>query len=425
MKIRKTVVTLLLIMCSFGFAFANGAKESEKKEGPIEVSFWSLFTGGDGEYFNAIIDEFNNTHTDIKMTTDTVKFDNYYTKLTAALAAGNAPDLVVVHQDNLRNYIPSNQLLALDSYFNDMNAPISDFVEAPLKACQFDGSTYALPLDVHPLIMYVNKALLKEAGVNEIPTNYDQLIKAAKAVEEKTGKMGIACDNTTAVYKAYTLTRLFFSMMYQQGGSMLNADNTKAAFNNEKGVVALKALEDMVNKYGVTPKGLDYDTSVNSFKLGEAAFHFNGVWATGTFESASNLDFVAVPLPGLVGKPAAWGGSHTLAIPASKAQDKEHVEAIIECMLWITENGQMWAKAGHIPTRVSVQNSAEFKALPYRADYAGAAASTVAPPDTAAWNEIYAVMSDLLEYAVANNSEPTKALDQMEAKVNDIISTYN
>lgn len=425
MKFKKLLLTTLLVAFSASFVFASGAKEDVAKvKGPTEVTFWSLFTGGDGEYFDAIIDEFNNTHSDIKMKPDTVKFDNYYTKLTAALAAGNAPDLVVVHQANLRNYIPNGQLLALDEYLEKMNAPIEDFIAAPYDACVFDGKTYALPLDVHPLIMYVNTGLLKEAGVNDIPSNLDELIAAAQAVQTKTGNMGIACDNTTAVYKAYTLTRLFFSMMYQQGGEMLTADNSAAAFNNEMGVVALKALQDMVHKYDVTPTGLDYDTSVNSFKLGEAAFHFNGVWATGGFEATEGLEFAALPLPGLVGKPAAWGGSHTLAIPATAAKDPEHVEAILEAMLWITANGEMWAKAGHIPTRQSVQDSDAFKALPYRKGYADAAASTVASPDTAAWEEIYATMSDLLEFAVAKNSEPVKALAEMEKRVNDVISTY-
>lgn len=424
MKIKKTLIALLMVMCCASFIFAAGTKEMSDN-GPIEVSFWSLFTGGDGEYFDAMIDEFNRTHTDIQMTTDTVKFDNYYTKLTAALAAGNAPDMIVLHQARIRNYGPTNQLLVLDDYLEGIDAPMEDFVASPLESCKLDGKLYALPLDVHPIIMYVNVGLLKEAGINDIPTNYEEIIAAAKAVKAKTGKMGIACDNTTAVYKAYTLTRLFFSMMKQQDGSLLSDDYTKATFNNEKGVVALKALIDMVNKYGVTPKGLDYDTSVNSFKLGEAAFHFNGVWATGTMESAEDLDFVAVPLPGLVGKPAAWGGSHTLAIPASKAVDEEHVDAILECMLWITAHGEMWAKAGHIPIRESVHESAEFKALPYRADYAGAASSFVAPPATPAWSEVYSNMSDLLEYAVANNSNPYTALNEMEKRVNEILATYN
>jgi multiple sugar transport system substrate-binding protein len=423
MKLKKMLALLLLLTASTGLIFAQGVAETSTQKGPTVVTFWSLFTGGDGEFFDSMIDEFNATHTDIQMKTDTVKFDSYYTKLTAALAAGTAPDLVVVHEANIRNYVP-NQLLALDPYLKENNFPVDDFVSAPLEACKFDGQYYAIPLDVHPIIMYANTALLKQAGINDLPTNYEELIADAKAVQDKTGAMGIACDNTTAVYKAYTLTRLFFSMMYEQDGQMLSDDNMSAAFNNEYGVKALVALQDMVNKYDVTPQGLDYDSSVNAFKLGQAAFHFNGVWATGTFEKAENLDFVAVALPGLIGKPAAWGGSHTLAIPATEAKDPEHVKDILTCIDWLTAHGEMWSLAGHIPTRKSVQESAAFKALPYRAGYASAAASTVAPPATDAWSEIYTTLSDKLEYAVAHNSNPQVALDDMEKTVNKIIMTY-
>lgn len=423
MKLKKMLALLLLLIASTGLIFAQGAAETTTQKGPTVVTFWSLFTGGDGEFFDAMIDEFNATQTDIQMKTDTVKFDSYYTKLTAALAAGTAPDLVVVHEENIRNYVP-DQLLALDPYLEENNFPVDDFVSAPLEACKFDGQYYAIPLDVHPIIMYANIALLKQAGINDLPTNYEELIADAKAVQDKTGAMGIACDNTTAVYKAYTLTRLFFSMMYEQDGQMLSDDNMSAAFNNEYGVKALVALQDMVNKYEVTPQGLDYDSSVNAFKLGQAAFHFNGVWATGTFEKADNLDFVAVALPGLIGKPAAWAGSHTLAIPATEAKDPDHVKDILTCIDWITAHGEMWSLAGHIPTRTSVQESDAFKALPYRAGYASAAASTVAPPATDAWSEIYTTLSDKLEYAVAHNSNPQMALDDMEKTVNKIIMTY-
>ncbi|MBQ2049225.1 MAG: extracellular solute-binding protein, partial [Spirochaetales bacterium] len=96
MKIKKLFVLLLALLCMTSL-FAQAATET-KTSGPRIVTFWSLFTGGDGEFFDAIIDEFNKTHTDIQLKNDTVKFDDYYTKLTAALAAGNAPDMIVCHQ---------------------------------------------------------------------------------------------------------------------------------------------------------------------------------------------------------------------------------------------------------------------------------------------------------------------------------------
>ncbi len=371
-----------------------------------------------------MIAEFNRTHTDIVAKSDTVKFDNYYTKLTTALSAKNAPDVVVVHQSNLLGYVPRGVFLPLDDLLARNNAPLGDFVKAPLEAVKYDGKLYALPLDVHALIMYYNADLFAQAGVDVVPQTYEELIAASTAVQAKTGKMGLSVDNTTATYKAYTLTRLFMSMLEQQGKSFLNADNTKANFNNAAGEAALRALIDTVHKSKVTPGGLDYDGAVNAFKLGNAGIHFNGVWATGSFEKQAGLNFKTAGLPPLLGKPATWSGSHTLAIPVQKVEDQAKLDAAIEFMLWMTEHGDMWAKAGHIPTRESVYEKESFTSLPHRKDYADSASYAFAPPSTPAWEEIYSTTSDLLEYAVAKNQNVREALAGMESKINSIIASY-
>ncbi len=422
---RLTVLALTVMFLSAMSASASGGKESaESASGPVEVTFWSLFTGGDGEFFDAMVDEFNRTHPDIVMKTDTVKFDNYYTKLTTSLAARTAPDVVVVHQSNLLQYVPSGSLYALDDLLSKVNAPLDDFVEAPLEACRFDGKLYSLPLDVQALIMYYNNDLFGQAGVSSVPSSYAEVIAAAQAVQEKTGAMGLAVDNTTATYKAYTLTRLFISMLEQQGVAILSEDLTKANFNNAAGEKALQALIDMVQSYEVTPTGLDYDGAVTAFKLGKAAMHFNGVWATGTFEQQEGLNFSAVPLPPMMGEPAAWAGSHTLAIPVQKEMDERKLEAAATFILWMTEHGELWAKAGHIPTRISVADKPEFKALPYRKGYVDAAASAIAPPRTEAWEEVYGSLSDMLEAAVSQNQDVKTALAYMAQKVEGILASY-
>lgn len=417
---NKILLIALVALLATGMLFAQGAKE--EKEGPLEITFWSLFTGGDGEFFDAMVDEFNASQDEIVMKNDMVKFDNYYTKLTTALSAKTAPDVVVVHQGNLLNYVPSGSLLALDSYVDD--ATLNDFQSAPLDACRFDGKLYSLPFDVHPIVMYYNTDLLAEAGIAEVPESAQEFIDASLAVKQATGKWGMAIDNTTGVYKAYTLSRLFISMLAQQGGSLLTDDASAPAFNNAYGEKALVWLQDLVHEYAVNPSELDYDAAMNTFKLGDAAFYFNGVWATGTLEKQDGLNFAAAPLPPIMGGEAAWAGSHTLAIPVQKDQDPERVEAAMTFINWMTSHGEMWAKAGHIPTRKSVAEKAEMQALPYRADYAAAAAFALPTPRTPAWEEIYGTLSDKLEYAVTKNQNPKAALADMEQTVKDIIASY-
>ena len=389
---------------------------------PREVKFWTLFTGGDGEFFDAMVKAYNASQSEVVMKADTVKFTDYYTKLTASLAAKTAPDVVVCHASNLINYVPNNAFVPLDSYIKKANVNLNDFEAAALKGCTFNGKLYALPLDVHPLIMYVNKDLLKKAGIDKIPTTYDEVLADAKLVQEKTGAIGIACDDTTATYKAYTFTRVFMSYLKQQGQTILDAGNKKANFNNDSGVKAYQLICDMVNKNGVTPKGLDYDSSVADFKLGKAAFHFNGVWATGTFEEQKGLDFVAVPFPAAFGTNAAWTDSHTFAVPVQRKLDQQKVLDVVKFMDWMTSHGEMWAKAGHIPTRKSVVAKAEFQSLSHRKDYASAAKTVFTPPATPKWAEIYDLVSDCLEASVAKNADAKTALADMETKVNAVLA---
>lgn len=412
---------MMVALLAGGMLFAQAAPE-QKQAGPVEITFWSLFTGGDGEFFDAMIKEFNASQSEIVMKNDMVKFDNYYTKLTTALAAKTAPDVVVIHEGNLLNYVPNGSLLVLDQYFDATT--LSDFQKAPLDACRFDGKLYSIPLDVHPLVMYYNKDLMAKAGITKVPQTAQEFIDASLAVKKTTGKWGLAIDNTTGVYKAYTLTRLMMSMLAQQGGSLLTADAKAPNFNNAYGEKALKWLQDLVHVYKVNPTELDYDAAMNMFKLGDAAFYFNGVWATGTLEKQPGLNFGAAPLPAIMGGNAAWAGSHTLAIPVQKNQDPMKVEAAVTFIKWMTAHGELWAKAGHIPTRKSVAQKPEMKALPYRADYAAGAAYALPTPRTAAWGEIYGTLSDKLELAVTKNVDPKTALADMEQTVKNIIASY-
>ncbi|MFA6776042.1 MAG: ABC transporter substrate-binding protein [Sphaerochaetaceae bacterium] len=420
---KKRIVFVFVLLLTIGILFAQPAQETSSSDKPVELTFWSLFTGGDGEFFDAMIKEFNESQNEVKMVNSMVKFDDYYTKLTTALAAKTAPDVVVCHQANLLNYVPNGSFLALDQYID--KTTLDDFQQEPLNACRFDGKLYSLPLDVHPIVFYYNKDILKEAGITTLPSSAEDFIKDSQIIKEKTGKWGMLVDNTTGTYKAYTLTRLFFSMMKQEGGSFLTSDNKKANFNNEKGVAALNFLKDTVNTYKINPDQLDYDAAMNQFKLGEGAFYFNGVWATGTLETVKGLNFGAAPLPAFFGKEDwAWAGSHTLAIPTQKNQDPKKVQAAVKFIEWMTAHGELWAKAGHIPTRKSVAAKDSFKALPYRADYVGAAQYAMPSPSTAAWNEIYGTSSDLLEAAVTKNQDTKTALANMEKVVNEIISKY-
>ena len=58
----------------------------------VEIDFWSLFTGGDGQIMNEIVARFNEEHPNIKVTHTILDWgDPYYSKLITSTVAGRRP----------------------------------------------------------------------------------------------------------------------------------------------------------------------------------------------------------------------------------------------------------------------------------------------------------------------------------------------
>lgn len=148
---------------------------------------------------------------------DTVKISqydvsDYFTKLTADMVAGDAPD---AFQDSVQ-YFPGfanqGQLLDLDPYISSSNYNLKQF-SVGVNAWKYtDGKQYGLPLDWAATAVYYNQGLLEKAGftANDIdsmtwnPTNGGSF---QKMIEHLTvDKNGVRGDqpgfnkNDVAVY---------------------------------------------------------------------------------------------------------------------------------------------------------------------------------------------------------------------------------
>jgi ABC-type glycerol-3-phosphate transport system substrate-binding protein len=85
---------------------------------------------------------------------------------------------------------PLDQCIA-DGGFGDRILPSVSFA-------QVDGVTYGVPLTMSPWSVVVNKKLLADAGIAEMPKTVEELYEAAKVVKEKTGAYGYAFGNDMA-----------------------------------------------------------------------------------------------------------------------------------------------------------------------------------------------------------------------------------
>ncbi len=421
-KVRALVLVAVLLAAG---AWAGGQKEgAAKTSGPVSINYWTLFTGGDKDYMDAMVDKFQSGTKDVKIEPLTAKWENYYDFLTTAIAGGNAPEVAIIHMTYIPVLAPKGALRPLDELIKKYAIPGDDFLDVPWKRSFYDGKQYGVPLDVHPMIYLYNKKVMGAAGLLgadgrfQAPANLEGWLKVLDTVKAKT-KASAYCfaANSVGIYREW------FGYLYQNGGTFLTADNKKAAFNGPEGVQALKLLQDFIYKYKYTPENLTNAQTFAMFKNNEIGGEGYGVWRTGAYEKEQGVEFGTTFFPVFGKQPAFWANSHVFALPQQKQTNSQKIAASMQFINWMTNNTIMWTKAGHVPSRKSVINSKEYQSLsnrPFSSDISMLANVKYAPA-ISTLDEVEKYVIEAVQAALIAKKDPKQALDDAAQKVNGVL----
>ncbi|KKK33664.1 hypothetical protein WQ57_23885 [Mesobacillus campisalis] len=402
---------------------SSDASKNESGNKPVQLKYWVPFSGGDGDFMKAMVAEFNKTNSDIQVEMLNLKWEEYYTKLRTAVASKQAPDVAVAHTSKLGELAPSNLIAELDQIAPNAGIEWDSFNQNILNATVFEGKHMAIPLDTHAMIMFYNKKILGDAGLLDGDGNpdfkpgADGFIDFLKQVKEKAPADVMPFVGTSNGNVPFWM---WWSLYSQMDGKLLSEDGKKAAFNNEKGKEALQFISDLVHKDGLWPKNVKNGGEI--FAAGKGAVNFNGVWSTGTFEKNQGLDFGVMTIPQLYDHEATWGDSHTLVLPVQKEDDPKRQEAAAVFANWLAENGAMWAKAGHVPSKTEVIESEEFKSLEYRSEYVEVVDQVNFMPNSDKLFPIGDILRANFDLVMNGQASVEEAINKAEKEVNDLLS---
>lgn len=333
------------------------------------LSMWSLFTGGDGEWFKEIADAYNGSE-EAKMPVQvvTLVWADYYTKLQTAVATGNGPDIGVSHVSKLYELADTGVVEPITDYLEELDIDLSQyFSQTSIDSVTFDDEIYAIPLDTHSEIMYYNTDLLADAGITEEDVlavksaeEFDALLEKCKEVlPEDCSVISLASQGDDAF-------RLWYALYFQMGGTpFVNDGATEVTLDEDIAKAAMEYLKSWFDKGYVLP-GIDKDEHAAFFQSGKAAFIFAGTWVTGNFTNTEGLNFGLTTFPLLYGDtPYCWSDSHTLTIPVNPDRTEEETLAAVDFIFNAsTTYGLSWAGSGQIPSATTVNGSEEYAAMP-------------------------------------------------------------
>ncbi|MDQ6682457.1 MAG: ABC transporter substrate-binding protein [Chloroflexota bacterium] len=336
----------------------------------VSLDFWNPWSGPDGNFAKTMVQQFNGETKNVQVKVTTFPNPPYYEKIRTAKQSGNLPHIAVMHVDAIPQNAADAILTPMDDLVKLLNLSGGDFTEEIWKDIHYKNQAWAIPLDEHTESFYWNKSLFQTAGLDpeKPPTDKASFEQAAQAITSKTGVPGfmVVTSGPGGVFLSGTA---WASVFYQGGGQWTNGDYSQATYNSQAGVQAAEWLRSLINDLKVSPKNVQSDSEIAAFAQGKNGMVWSGIWQTTRYQDALKDKLGAGPLPQIFGK-GAWSGSHTLAVTARKSMSAQERQASYYFIDWFSQHSVEWAKAGQLPARKSVRDSAAFKALPAQSSIA-------------------------------------------------------
>lgn len=401
-----------------------------------EVVWWDFLAGGDGVRMKALIDRFNEEHPDITINGTTLEWGvPFYTKVRTSAAVGQGPDVMTYHLSRIPIALSEGVLTPItEEDLETAGLSRDDFFERSIEAASDDdGTLYAVPFDIHSIVLYYNKSYLEGTEYLDESGN----LTGIDSLEDFNAALQAAKDKGSATPLSYQtggaggIWRVFYTLLNQQGGNLIEDGQVLPGDNLDK---AVRALEIMKNwgEQGYQPEQAEYQASVALFTSGQSAFHLNGVWEVPTMtdmQKAGTLGFEwgAVQVPTLLDQPATWADSHAFAIPVQgkKEMSEEKRDAVMTVIGWMEKNAISWADAGHIPAFKPVAESEEFKNMEPNATYSSLAETAAYDPRSTiagVASPVYDAALNVLAPAIHGFMEPQQAVEQMQGELQSLLN---
>jgi sn-glycerol 3-phosphate transport system substrate-binding protein len=158
--------------------------------GTTEVVFWHPFSGATGEAFQSIVDDYNSDRGASQDIAVQAVFQGYQgtNKVTLAYQTKdleNAPDVNVGLTSTIPTMMELNWSVSAEDFMTAEGSELSkdDFYPAMQRATAFDGKMAAVPFANSIPLLYLNTAMLAEAGLDGAPETMEDVIAYTDALK--------------------------------------------------------------------------------------------------------------------------------------------------------------------------------------------------------------------------------------------------
>ena len=320
----------------------------------IQYAFWGNPTSIGVE--KDIIDEFERTHPNIKVTPVAIAYGDYHQKLLTMMAGGQAPDVMRLDSYFFADFMHSKALLDIGKLIKRDKINMAAYYQNGLPDSMYKGHYYGLPWGTAPLFMILNNKMFKDAGL-AMPSfdwTWDEFVKDCKVLSKGEGanrQYGFGAGFGSASGDFVSI----LPFVWIKGGDLFNKSRTQFTLDQPASTSQIQAVADMI-KQGlfVEPSQLTSAEVVNRWQVNnKIAMRIGAASELLSLQQFADFAFSIYPFPsnGKYTKNTVVKSNTVGISPASK-----NVEAAWEFLKFLRAPGQpgetLYMKAQRIPPSI-------------------------------------------------------------------------
>ena len=306
-------------------------------------------------------------------------------------------------------------LVALDEEMPDFAEVSGKLLDSAMSTSVIAGHNYALALNTNSKIVFYNKAMLEEAGV-QVPATMDEWVEAVKKLSGENANGQQVWGWNEPALAGWNICPFIWSF----GGSLTNEDQTVATgyINGSATVKAVETFAELVKAGGITGFNSGDIPMTDGFGTGRYAMMLEGPWKSAELAGAyPDVAYGTAPIPAGEGGSISVLGGEDIAM--FNTANKEAAWKFMQFMTSEFAETEM-AKCGQIPVNKAALESETVKAADY-APFIEAIQTAKARPTVAAWSEMDNDLTVAMTAVVSGEKTAQEAMDELAAKWDELL----
>ena len=353
-------------------------------------------------------------------------------KALTAVKSGEPPVTSILLSTDMFTLIDEDAIVPFDEIAKsaDDQAWVKSFYPAFMENSQTGGKTWGIPFQRSTIVLYWNKEMFKEAGLdpNRPPANWSEQLEYAQKLTKRdaAGKVtqwGIQIPSSGFPYW------LFQALAIQNGVNLMNAAGTETYYDRPEVVGALQYWVDLARKHKVHPEGIvEWGTTPKDFFERKMAMMWTTTGNLTNVRNNAKFDFGVAMLPAGKQRGSPTGGGNFYVFKKSTPAQRE---AALKFIKWITQPARaaQWGiDTGYVAVRPDAfdtpamkQYVAGFPAAAVARDQLPYAKAELSTHDN---QRVTKALNDGLQAALTGTKTPEQALKDAQREAERLLRPY-